>query len=308
VLYERDRDRHVKFPLLEKSIIDSACDIVPGLTSTSPIPPPTRTTISTSTYVPTMPPSKHRLAVFLLRFLISKSEYERLECILSPYTPEPLRPHLPSTVDFDQRPRSPSKDVPVLETAIGSRDEYLPATVRQGTRVFAGTYVAATLVDVVLIGIIKKHRFPPPCPSLGLIESRQTITRNLANKRSLKTALATSVTISLYRTLLRVLSLPKFQVQHLSPGFLAGVLAGLAFAIHPADARRVTITIYFLTRTLEFCYNLLDDKGILPREKPWWFGSWLVFPLASAQLLHAFIFDRDCFPQVPLPHPNRSRF
>ena len=114
----------------------------------------------------------------------------------------------------------------------------------------------------------------------------------------MQTALATSVTISLYRTLLRVLSLRKFQLQHLSPGFLAGLLAGLAFAIHPADTRRVTVTIYFLTRTLEFCYNLLDDKGILPREKPWWFGSWLIFPLSSAQLLHAFVFDRDCFPQV----------
>jgi hypothetical protein len=82
------------------------------------------------------------------------------------------------------------------------------------------------------------------------------------------------------------------------PAFLAGSLAGLALALHPDDTRRVTITIYFLTRTLEFCYNLLDDKGYLPREKPWWFGSWLIFPLSSAQLLHAFVFDRDCFPQV----------
>ena len=129
-------------------------------------------------------------------------------------------------------------------------------------------------------------------------ESRQTILRNLANKRSLRTALTTSVTISLYRTLLRVFSLRKFRLQPLSPGFLAGTMAGLALALHPADTRRVTITIYFLTRTLEFCYNFLDDKGFLPREKPWWFGSWLIFPLSSAQLLHAFVFDRDCFPQV----------
>jgi len=32
---------------------------------------------------------KHRLTVFLLRFLISKNEYERLEAILSPYTGTP---------------------------------------------------------------------------------------------------------------------------------------------------------------------------------------------------------------------------
>jgi hypothetical protein len=111
--------------------------------------------------------------------------------------------------------------------------------------------------------------------------------------------LATSVTISLYRTLLRVLSLKPLKTV-LPPAFLAGVLAGLGLVLHPADSRRVTVTIYFLTRTLEFCYNLLDDKGYLPREKPWWFGSWLIFPLSSAQLLHSFIFDRDCFPQVSL--------
>jgi hypothetical protein len=107
-----------------------------------------------------MAPSKssHRLIVFLLRFLISKNEYERLEVILSPHTPNSFRPHLPSTADFDEPPRSPNRQITIAEAAFGPRDEVLPATVRQGTRVFAATYVAATLVDVVLIGIIKKHR------------------------------------------------------------------------------------------------------------------------------------------------------
>lgn len=107
-----------------------------------------------------MPPSKpsHRLAVLLLRFLISKNEYERLEVILSPYTPNSVRPRLPSTADFDEPPRSPNSEVGIVEAALGPRDEFLPATVRQGSRVFVGTYVAATLVDVVLVGIIKKHR------------------------------------------------------------------------------------------------------------------------------------------------------
>ena len=107
-----------------------------------------------------MPPSKssRRLAVFLLRFLISKNEYERLEVILSPYTPNSIRPHLPSTADFDEQRRSQNSEVGIVEAALGPRDEFLPATVRQGSRVFVGTYVAATLVDVVLVGIIKKHR------------------------------------------------------------------------------------------------------------------------------------------------------
>jgi hypothetical protein len=235
-----------------------------------------------------------RLAIFLLRFLISKNEYERLEVILSPYTPQSVRPHLPSTAEFDQRPRFPNNRVGLLEAAIGTRDEFLPATVRQGTRVFVGTYIAATLVDVVLVGIIKKHGYILR-PFIN--HSRKRILTDLRNKRSYQTALATSLTISLYRTFFRTLSLRPF-LKPVSPAFLAGSLAGLALALHPADSRRITITIYILTRTLEFCYNLLDDKGYLPTEKPWWFGSWLIFPLSSAQLLHAFVFDRDCFPKV----------
>lgn len=107
-----------------------------------------------------MAPSKdsRRLVVFVLRFLISKNEYERLEAILSPYTPVSIRSHLPSTAEFDERPLSPNHQASFLEAALGRRDEVLPGTVRQSIRVFAGTYAIATLVDVVLIGIIKKHR------------------------------------------------------------------------------------------------------------------------------------------------------
>ena len=83
-----------------------------------------------------MPPSKssRQLAVFLIRLLISKNEYERLEVILSPHTPNSIRPHLPSTADFDERPRSPNSEVGIAEAALGSRDEFLPATVRQGSQ------------------------------------------------------------------------------------------------------------------------------------------------------------------------------
>jgi hypothetical protein len=223
--------------------------------------------------------SRHQLTVFLLRFLISKNEYECLEAVLSPYTPLPLRPHLPSAADFDQRPqKGPPGPRQVL---LSTRDEFLPATIRQATRVFTGTYLAATLVDVVLIGIIKKH-------------SRKQILANLRNKRSLSTALAMSSSIALYRTLRQLLQ----SQTRVSPAFVAGAVAGLALALHPSDARRVTITIYFLTRTLEFCFNLAEDRGFFAGGRPWWFGSWLLFPLGSAQLLHAFVYDRDCFPKV----------
>lgn len=37
---------------------------------------------------------------------------------------------------------------------------------------------------------------------------------------------------------------------------------------------------------------------MVKRERPWWFGSWLLQPLAFAQLLDAVVFERDCFPVV----------
>ncbi|KJR87711.1 uncharacterized protein SPSK_07215 [Sporothrix schenckii 1099-18] len=38
-----------------------------------------------------------------------------------------------------------------------------------------------------------------------------------------------------------------------------------------------------------------------PRARPWWWGSWMLQPIAFGQLLHAAVFDRDCF---PLPYGN----
>ncbi len=86
-------------------------------------------------------------------------------------------------------------------------------------------------------------------------------------------------------------------------------LAGFALAINPAEQLRVTIAIYALSRAGEFVYNLAEDEGWIWRkekggekgwERPWWWGSWLLFPITSGQLLHAFVFDRDCFPKVSL--------
>lgn len=34
------------------------------------------------------------------------------------------------------------------------------------------------------------------------------------------------------------------------------------------------------------------------KKRPWWFGSWMLQPFAFGQLLHAFVFDVDCFPEV----------
>ena len=75
-------------------------------------------------------------------------------------------------------------------------------------------------------------------------------------------------------------------------------LAGFALGVYPRDQLRITIAIYVATRSLEFAYNALEEDGWF-KNKPWWWGSWMLMPLACGQLLHAFVFDRDCFPKVP---------
>jgi hypothetical protein len=93
-------------------------------------------------------------------------------------------------------------------------------------------------------------------------------------------------------------------------------LAGLALGVYPAQQARVSIAIYALFRALEFGWNSAEDGGLLwgwekaangvtyiRRARPWWWGSWMLQPFAFGQLLHALVFDRDCFPTVSPPIP-----
>ena len=77
-------------------------------------------------------------------------------------------------------------------------------------------------------------------------------------------------------------------------------LAGFALGTYPADQLRITIAIYVATRAAEFAYNKFENDGWF-RNQPWWVGSWMLMPLATGQLLHTFVFDRDCFPKVGFP-------
>ena len=74
-------------------------------------------------------------------------------------------------------------------------------------------------------------------------------------------------------------------------------LAGFALAVYPADQLRLSAAIYSATRALEFLYNAFESDGYF-KDRPWWWGSWMLTPLATGQLLQAFVFDRDCVPGV----------
>lgn len=73
--------------------------------------------------------------------------------------------------------------------------------------------------------------------------------------------------------------------------------AGFALGVYPGDQFRITLAIFFAAKAAEFGYNGLEEAGWL-KNKPWWFGSWLLMPPVTGQLLHALFFDRDCVPKV----------
>ncbi len=66
----------------------------------------------------------------------------------------------------------------------------------------------------------------------------------------------------------------------------------------------MSVAIYTLFRGLEFAGHAAEYGGSIwgrdklgrARPRPWWWGSWMLQPFAFGQLLHAAVFDRDCFP------------
>lgn len=145
---------------------------------------------------------------------------------------------------------------------------------------------------------------------------RPNTKRSLLNSPNFRLALSLSSILFLHRLLhrffirlrLRLLQEKASQLRDRYPKLFRGLtariapaigasLAGFALGICPGDQLRITIAIYTGARALEMLYNALKKDGYIGK-KPWWFGSWLLFPLAQGQLLHAYVFDRDCFPKV----------
>lgn len=83
-------------------------------------------------------------------------------------------------------------------------------------------------------------------------------------------------------------------------------MAGFALGAYPAEQLRTTVAIYAIFQALGFAWNHVEDAGMVwgrerngrLKKRPWWFGSWMMQPFAFGQLLHAFVFDVDCFPEV----------
>ncbi|KAI9700855.1 MAG: hypothetical protein M1836_002225 [Candelina mexicana] len=226
-----------------------------------------------------------------LRFTVSAKEYKLLHHYLINRSPPAVQKRAP-------QPRR-------YESIVLSKNDYNAAAVRASLRVFLATQTGLKLWDVISGKLFSRGQSQQSNPKTPLWKSPNT-------RLSLSLSLILLFHRLLYRFFARLRAhlltqdaqpfrrrnarISRVLVSKLSPAFGAS-LAGFFLGVYPGDQLRITVAIYFMTRALEFLYNALEDDGWF-KNRPWWFGSWILAPPAMGQLLHAFVFDRDCFPKA----------
>lgn len=203
------------------------------------------------------------------------------------------------------------------ESRGGGADTYNTRAIRHALRVFIATGIGAKAYEMLLARLKGQKQSGSSQNKLPFYKSS-----------SLRLSLSLSTILLLYRLLFRFFTRlrarlldstsapfrernPRTSNTLTSPyaPAVGASLAGLALGIYPAQQLRLTIMISVMFRALEFGWNLLEDegsiwgfraraggKGMVKRERPWWFGSWMLQPLAMGQLLHATVFDRESAP------------
>ncbi|EMC92566.1 hypothetical protein BAUCODRAFT_253807 [Baudoinia panamericana UAMH 10762] len=235
-----------------------------------------------------------------LRYSLSSREYELLHQYIISRAPTPVQKRTPDPKRYEK----------ITESSTENGD-YNIAALRAALRVFVAAYVGLKGWETLTEKLASRAQRPPKAATskpryanarIALSFSTILLFHRLLNRffRHLRSALLEENAASFRKRNPRV---TKLLTSVYTPSVGAS-LAGLLLGISPADQLRMTIAIYVFTRSLESSYNALDEGGFIwskdetgkPR-KPWWFGSWLLMPFACGQLLHAFVFDRECFPE-----------
>lgn len=224
------------------------------------------------------------------QLVLSRREYDAIrEAINDSITDDPRFVHLSPVQKPKRQVLKPSK---------------LFATVRASLRLYLITNYGLKAVQGALTELTRRR-------SRGDIKSRKPL---IAHSHRFALSLATLLFLHRYlyafltnlrRDLLhydrdRILSsrwarrLYSALTWKLTPA-LGASLSGLALGIYPSEPLRSTVAIYVLVRAGELLFKQADHAGYLKR-KPKWLGSWALSAIAQGQLLHAFVFDPECFP------------
>ncbi|KAK3991527.1 hypothetical protein QBC44DRAFT_50755 [Cladorrhinum sp. PSN332] len=203
----------------------------------------------------------------------------------------------------------------------GGADDYNARAIRHSIRVFLATATSMKLWNVLSARLLAKK-------NQGNAGAGVANRQPLHKSPTLRLSLSLSTILLMYRILFRFFTRLRLHLLDTSStpfrarnprtaGMLTSPyapavgasLAGLALGVYPSQQMRVTIAIYMLFRALEFGWNCAEDNGMVwgwdkglhgkpdkMKTRPWWWGSWMLQPFALGQLLHAAVFDRDCFP------------
>ncbi|KAK3906067.1 hypothetical protein C8A05DRAFT_41064 [Staphylotrichum tortipilum] len=200
-------------------------------------------------------------------------------------------------------------------------DDYNARAIRHSVRVFVATGAMMKLWGVVSARLMGKKADPA-----SAAQKKQPLHKS----PTLRLSLSLSTILLMYRILFRFFT--RLRSQLLDPSSapfrlrnprtastltspyapaVGASLAGLALGVYPSRQLRVTVALYTAFRALEWGWNCAEDNGMLwgwergangkpdrKRERPAWWGSWMLQPVAIGQLLHALVFDRDCFPEL----------
>ncbi|KAF2208119.1 hypothetical protein CERZMDRAFT_50003 [Cercospora zeae-maydis SCOH1-5] len=231
-----------------------------------------------------------------LRYTLSSREYELLHNYLISRAPQRVQNRTPNPSRYENYTKSATES-----------EDYNVASVRAASRVFIALFAALKSMDFVLDKIAQRR---------GVVTASKQPAPRYKNTRI---ALSFSTMLFFHRILHRFFIRLRAELQSdnaepfrtrnprishaLTSKYTPAVgasLAGFCLGASPAEQLRVTIAIYVFSRSLEFGYNHASSMGLIwgkGKDRPWWFGSWLLMPFACGQLLHAFVFDRDCFPE-----------
>ncbi|KAF2225501.1 hypothetical protein BDZ85DRAFT_231329 [Elsinoe ampelina] len=228
-----------------------------------------------------------------LRYTVSPKEYELLHNYLLSRAPATVKKRAPQPKKY--------------EAMMRHGGEYNSASIRAAIRVFIAVYTGFKGWEVISEKLLRRRQqaagaTAPPPPKGSNARIAGSFSLILLFHRLLFRFFT-----RLRASLLESSSAPfrdrnpkvaRALTSSLTPA-IGAALSGLFLSLTPSSPLRVTIAIYVLTRSLEFSYNALEEsRTIWKNGRPHWFGSWLLMPFCYGQLLHAFVFDRECFPSA----------
>nr|POE78660.1 hypothetical protein CFP56_62911 [Quercus suber] len=247
-----------------------------------------------------------------LRYTISPREYALLHQYLISRAPRRVQKQTPDPPQYENSTANTS------ETS-----DYNAAALRAALRTFIATYVGMKGYEAITTKIAARRSAAATAAAAAPVIPPKVAAR--PTNPNARLALSFSMIMLFHRIFHRFFRRLRGQLlqdsaepfRKRNPGIarlltssytpaVGASLAGFFLNLAPAEQLRMTLAIYVLSRSLEFGYNALEDSGMLWKKKeggeegsgrPWWFGSWMIMPVVCGQLLHAFVFDRDCFPE-----------